>query len=223
MTAVKPERVLEIIEALARGFVARVHQPAVGGKQRRGPQVPIAVPPVAGAARRAAGAENTRRRLVDELLVFLALQPLAIGRRRRPCLQPRLDRRVLRVEVRQIRHEILDDRHVRQRVDFHRALHVFDRLRARKCIAAVNVHRAAAADPLATGAAERQGRIDIVLDLDQRVENHGPTAVEIDFVGIDTGIGARVGIVAVHGELLDPARSVRTREVLAFLNSGILR
>ncbi|MDJ0701592.1 MAG: 2Fe-2S iron-sulfur cluster-binding protein, partial [Woeseiaceae bacterium] len=37
----------------------------------------------------------------------------------RERLQPRFDRRVLRVEIGEVWHEILDDRHVRQWVDFH--------------------------------------------------------------------------------------------------------
>jgi hypothetical protein len=43
-------------------------------------------------------------------------------------------------------------------------------------VGAVDVHRAGAADALAAGAAEGQRRIDLVLDLDQRVEHHRPAA-----------------------------------------------
>jgi hypothetical protein len=39
-------------------------------------------------------------------------------------------------------------------------------------VGAVDVHRAGAADAFAAGAAEGQRRVDLVLDLDQRVENH---------------------------------------------------
>src|SRR5213075_2624137 len=47
VAAVQAERVLERVEALARGLVARVHDPAVGLQQDRGAEVAVGVPPVA--------------------------------------------------------------------------------------------------------------------------------------------------------------------------------
>ena len=80
----------------------------------------------------------------------------AIRRRRAVRLQPRFDRAQLRVNLRQIGHEVLHDRHVRQRRDAHRAFHLIDRLQAGERVAAIDVHRAGAADPLPAGAAEGQ-------------------------------------------------------------------
>ena len=45
---------------------------------------------------------------------------------------------------------------------------------AGEVVGAVDVHRARAADALAAGAAEGEGGIDLVLDLDQRVQHHRP-------------------------------------------------
>ena len=50
-------------------------------------------------------------------------------------------------------------------------------------------------------------RIDLVLDLDQRVENHRTAAVHVDFVGVEARILGRVRIEAVNLE--DAARSWR--------------
>ena len=69
---------------------------------------------------------------------------------------------------------------------------------------AVHVHRAGAANALAAGAAEGQRRVDLVLDLDQRVEDHRPAVVEIDLERVVARILAAVGIVAVDLEALRP-------------------
>src|SRR5271156_1662231 len=50
MAAVQPKWVLELVETLACSLVATIDDPAVSRQQRRGPQVTVAVPPVAGAA-----------------------------------------------------------------------------------------------------------------------------------------------------------------------------
>src|ERR1700681_2006293 len=58
VAAIKPERILEIVEPLAGGFIAAVLDPACRLQQRRRSQKALAVPPIARARRRAAGAEN---------------------------------------------------------------------------------------------------------------------------------------------------------------------
>ena len=131
------------------------------------------------------------------------LQPL-LRRRRRRGLQPRLDRGILGVGMGQVGDEVLDHVHVRQRGDLHLALEVGDRGGAGEAVAAVHVHRARPADPLAARAAEGQRRVDLVLDLDQRVEDHRPGLVEVDGVGVEARIGAAVGVVAIDFERLEP-------------------
>jgi hypothetical protein len=95
---------------------------------------------------------------------------------------------VLGVESGQVRHEVLDHRHVRQRIDLHRALDLVHALGAGERVGAVDVHRAGAADALAAGAAEGQRRVDLVLDPDQRVEDHRPAIVEVDEIGVDARV-----------------------------------
>jgi hypothetical protein len=79
-----------------------------------------------------------------------------------------------------------------------------------------DVHRAAAADPLAARPAKGERRILLRLHLDQRVEHHRPAAVEIDLERVVARILAAVGIVTIHFERFDRAR-VRRRLVDAAL------
>lgn len=71
-------------------------------------------------------------------------------------------------------------------------------------VGAVNVHGARAANTLSAGAAEGEGRIDLVLDADEGVENHRPRLVEVEGVGLHAGLlGRLVGIPAVDLEGLE--------------------
>src|SRR5689334_2442351 len=58
VAAVKSERVLERVEAVAGALVARVGDPAIGLQQHGGAEIAVAVPPVARAGRGAAEAQN---------------------------------------------------------------------------------------------------------------------------------------------------------------------
>lgn len=59
-------------------------------------------------------------------------------------------------------------------------------------VATINVHGATAADAFSAGAAEGQGRIDLVLDLDQGIEHHGSTLLHVDVVGHILGLVVRI-------------------------------
>src|SRR5262249_41177917 len=155
----------EIVEPLAGGFIARIRDPPRRLQQRGRAEEAVAVPPIARAGGRAAGTEDAFIEPVELLAVLVALLPFLLRRRRRP-LQPRLDRRIVRVEIAEIRHQALYDRLVRQRIDLHRAAgaDVMHGLGAGQRILAVDVHGAGAAYALAAGAAKGQRRIDVVLD-----------------------------------------------------------
>src|SRR4029079_16361322 len=199
----EPERVLQRIEPLAGHLVAAVRQPAVGLEQDGRPEGLVRVPTVTRAAGRAAGAQDAFVEAVELLALGRALQPLLAGGRRRDRLQPRLDRGILRVEVREVRHEVLDDLHVRKRRDAHLAGYLLEGGGAGESVLAVHVHRARPADAFAARAAEGQRRVDLVLDLDQRVEEHRPAFVEVDGVAVEAWVGASIGIVAVDLEGLE--------------------
>lgn len=63
--------------------------------------------------------------------------------------EPRLDRRILREEMREIGDEILDDPQVRQRINCRWRGQIGNEPRAGEPVRAINVHRARAANPLA--------------------------------------------------------------------------
>ena len=221
MTTIKTEGVLDEIEALAGLLVARVDQPAIGLEQHRRSEIAIAIPPIARAGGRATGAENALVEAVQLVSVFGRLAPLLLrgGRRR---LQPRLDRSMLRVEPRKIRHEVFDYEHVRQRIDLDGALHLADALGAGKRIGAIDVHRAGAADAFAARAAEGQRRVDFRFDPDDRVEHHRPAIIDVDEIGVDARVLPVFRVPAVDAELLQVRSACRLRPGLTRADLGVL-
>src|SRR5262249_60692535 len=51
VAAVEAERILEVVEPLASGLVARIHDPALRLEQHRGAEIAVRIPPVAWALR----------------------------------------------------------------------------------------------------------------------------------------------------------------------------
>src|SRR5690606_34664506 len=76
-------------------------------------------------------------------------------------------------------------------------------------VAAVDVHRARAADALAARAPERQGGVDLVLDVDQGVQKHRPVVVGRDLVDVPARVGVDLGVVAIDLVGLDVLRARR--------------
>src|SRR5579883_730602 len=220
VAAVEAERVLEIIEPLALGLVAAVGQPAIGLQQDRRAEVALALPPVGRAGGRAAEAQDALPQAVELGALLGRLQALA-SRRLGGRFQPRLDRGKLRVRHREIRHQVLDHRHMRQRVDLDVALHVVDVLGTGERVGAVDVHRARAAHALAAGAAEGQRAVDLVLDLDQRVQDHRPAGREIDLVGVEARVLPVVRRPAVDLEGPDPGGAGGRLVGVADANLGV--
>src|SRR5215813_5089534 len=73
VAAIEAERILEIVEALAGRLVAAVVEPAASLQQRGGPEEALAVPPVARARGRAAGAQDALVQAVELGAVVVAL------------------------------------------------------------------------------------------------------------------------------------------------------
>src|SRR4029079_6659633 len=93
---------------------------------------------------------------------------------------------------------------MRQRRDLDLAPQIFDRGGAGEAVAPFHVHRAGPADALAARPAEGEGRVDLILDLDQRVEDHRPALVEVDGVTVEARVRAAFGVVAVDFEGPEP-------------------
>ena len=203
VAAIETERILEPVEALAGALITTVGKPAVGLQQDRRAEILVLVPPVARARRRAAEAQDALPHAIELGAVLGRLPALAV-RRRLIRLQPRLDQLVLRVQSGQVGDEILQDRQVRQRRDPARSwLEAVDRGQTGERVGPIDVHRAGAAHAFTAGSPERQRRIDLVVDLDQRVENHRSALIEIDFEHIDRRVGVLVRIPAIDPEALD--------------------
>src|SRR5262244_2285693 len=83
VAAIEPERILEIVEPLAGRLVAAVNDPALRLQQRSGTEEALAVPPVARARGRAAGAQDALVEPVELRAIIVALPPLLLGLRRR--------------------------------------------------------------------------------------------------------------------------------------------
>ena len=65
-----------------------------------------------------------------------------------------------------------------------------------------NVHGTGATDTLTTGSPEGKGRIHLVFDFDQGVQNHGTTSVQVDIIFLHLGlVSGLVGIPAVYSKL----------------------
>ena len=84
-------------------------------------------------------------------------------------MKPGLDRLVLRDDMGEIGHQVFDDWHMRRWVNAHRALNLLDRLETGERIGPVDIHCTGAANPLSARAPKGECRVDLVLDLDQRV------------------------------------------------------
>lgn len=145
------------------------------------------VPPVTGARRAAARAQDAFIHPVQLLAVLWRLEVLPLGNI--VVLQVRLDGLVLLVEQGEIGYEVFHDVHccrtsadairswktchtVRQRVDLAVLAGVaVNSAQASQRVLSVNVHRARAADPLSARTTECERRINLVLDLDKSIQN----------------------------------------------------
>lgn len=97
-------------------------------------------------------------------------------------LKPGLDRLILIVEIRQVSHQILYDEHMGKRIDLHSLGLFIDIAQACQGIGTIDIHGATAANSLTARSTESQGRILLVLNLDQSVQNHRSAVVQIDSV-----------------------------------------
>src|SRR5260370_2069961 len=131
------------------------------------------------------------------------LPPFLLGRWRLG-FEPGVEGGILREEDGHVQDEILDDREVWQWIDPYRPFNIADRLSACDRVGAVDIHRAAAADPLATRSSEHEGGIDPVLDEKKSIQDHGAAFVEIDVIAADPGTLVPIGIKPIYPERFGP-------------------
>ena len=222
MAPIKPERVFERVEPFSLRLVAAVRQPAPCLQEYRRSQEAIAVPPVARASGSAAEAEDALVVAVELTAFLRGLQPFLLGLR---CLgmKPRLDRCILRKDVRQVGNEVLDDPHIGERIDCCLRAHVGNKPRASQPVGAVHVHGAGTADP--SRHERRKVNVESTLFLIQNSASRtiGPQSSTIDMERIETGIAAGVGIVAIDLECLYPLRAGGCRPYAPLLDPRFRR
>jgi len=175
-----------------------VNHPPVRLEENGWAKVLVLVPPVAGAGGAAAGAEDALVETVELVAVLRALKVLLVhvgG----PLLllEPGLDGFVLVVELGEIRDEVLDDVHVRERVDLAAGRVAVNLAGAGEGVDPVDVHGAGAADSLTAGAPEGEGGVLLILDLEQGIEDHGSRVVQVNSVGLHSRLGrGHLGILS---------------------------
>ena len=120
------------------------------------------------------------------------------------ALEVGLDGLVLRVEVGHIYDQVLEDEHVAQRSDECWFAEIgVDFPDAGQCVQPVAVHRAGPADAFPAGAPEGQSGVEVVLDVQQRIEVHRRDLLEINVVAHILGLVIRIfRVVLVDEETL---------------------
>jgi len=182
VATVQAHLVLELLLTLSSVPVSGICNPPVRLHQRCRTEVLVLVPPVRRATRRAASTQNALVETVEFLTVLWRLQEFALLGRV-IVLKVRFDRLVLFVEESEIGNKVLDDVHMWERIDFTVLASVpVNAAQASKGVLSVDVHCARSADTLSAGASERQSGVHLVLDLDERIQNHWPGLVEINGV-----------------------------------------
>lgn len=212
VASVEGESVLELLSSLLAEVVTGVGHPSVSLHEDGGTEILVLVPPVGRARCGAASAENALVKTVKSATLLGRLEVLTLGRGV-VGLEERLDGSVLLVELGEVGNEILDDVHVRERVDLGVVLLV-DSAKASKGVDTVNVHGARTANALTARATEGERGVDLVLDLDQSIENHWAGLVEVKGVRLKTRLlGRLIGVPSVDLELLQVLGLARATNV----------
>jgi len=108
-------------------------------------------------------------------------------------LQVRFNALVLLVKVCQIRHQILDNVHVGERVDLGGLAGVaVDSAKACQGVGTFNVHGARTANTFTARPTEGQGRIHLVFDLDESVQHHWATGIQVNLVFLERWLFCRL-------------------------------
>ena len=147
MAPIQPEWIFLNIEPFADRLVTSVSQPAPSLNKCGGAKEAITIPPMARAARRAAETEDAFVLTIELAALLRGLEPFLL-RLRCLGLEPRLDHRVLRKDVREIGDQVLDDPHICKRIDRRRRVKVGNEPRTGEPVRAIYIHGAGSADAL---------------------------------------------------------------------------
>jgi len=184
------------------GSITAIGNPSVGLHEDSRSEVLVSVPPVTWARCGAACTENALVHTVELLAIFLGLKEFSLGRLRCFGLQPWLDGLVLGVEAVHIRNQVFDNFHVRKRVDWDRLVRGLNAAQACKGVGTVDVHGATTTNALSTRATKGKSWVCFVLDLDERVQHHGPTFFHVNVEALCLRGVIAVWVVAIYLKFL---------------------
>lgn len=204
MAPVQLEGIIELLQSSLGELISGVLNPSIGLHKHSGTQVLVGIPPVRGARGGAARAQDALIHAVKLLSVLLGLQKLSVVQVVAALylgLQPGLDGLVLVVEVGHVRHQVLDDIHVRKGVDLHGLAGLVDEAQAGEGVTTVDIHGAAATDTLTARPSEGERGVLLVLDLQQSIKNHWSTVVQVHGVGGGVWLLFSLGIPSVNLEI----------------------
>ncbi len=212
MATVEREGVLELLSSLLTKVITGVGHPSVSLHEDGGTKVLVLVPPVGGAGRGAASAENALVKTVETTTLLGRLKVLSLSRGV-VGLEERLDGTVLLVELGQVRNKILDDVHVREGVD----LGVVGLVDSAKTSKGVDTVMFMAQEPQIPSRQERRkvrvGSISFLILI--KASSTIGRLVEIKSVGLKTRLlGRLVGVPAVDLELLQVLGLARARSIV---------
>ena len=156
----------------------------VGLHKDGGSKVFVGIPPVGWTTSTTTSTQDAFIQTIELFTLFDRLVELFLAEvDRSVLLDPRLDGSVLSIEQVHVGNQVLDNVHVRQRVNLGGLAGVcVDVADARQSILTSDVHCAGSADTFTARTTEGESGIDFVLDLDQSIQNHGSAFVKIDVV-----------------------------------------
>ena len=184
VATIQLEGIVQLGQPLAGRTVPRILNPPVSLHEDSRSKVLIGIPPIRWAGSAAASTEDALVHAIKLGPVLAGLEPLGLAFTLvTRGLQPRLDGAVLFVKVAKVRHQILHHVHVREGVDLGGSARVgINVAQASQSVGTVNVHGTRPADTLTARTTECQCGVLLGLDLDESIEDHGTTLIQVDRV-----------------------------------------
>jgi len=174
----------ELFKSLVSELVSGVDHPSVGLHEHSWSQVVLWMPPVGWASGLAASAEHALVKTIQKLsllsglqVLFLSLGLLSLSH------QVWVNLFVLRVEVRHVNDQVLQDEHE------HKGTHggwVYISLwhwgQAGQVMSSVDVHGAGSANTFSAASSERQSWVNLILNLDKGIQEHGAAFLHVNII-----------------------------------------
>ena len=220
MTAIEFEGIVDGLQAFGRLSIAGILHPSIGLHQDGRSQVGIGIPPIGRTGRTATGTQDAFVHAIEFGSVLAGLQIFGLtGCFGHGRLQPRFNGFVLFVKIGHVRYQIFEHVHVRQGINFGTArrgggtggsvlfaavLGIVDVAETGQGIGAIDVHGTGSTNAFATTASKGQRGILFIFNLEQGIQYHGTTVIQIDRIRTEIGLLMRTfRIPAIDFEILN--------------------